>query len=483
MKRIIVYCTSLFILLYASCIRDESTLGNKVLSRITIDVPPGQDTMHVEFGWDATIDPTAWVKQSIEGQELQYEWRASYIEKINESSRQDSLKYLSHDPVLKYPFKQLGEYWVRLRVSNEDGSAFRQFVVYVEAAYEEGLFILSKDEEGKGRTAIMRRRNEAEVLTGGVSDFIQSAFETVNPAFPLDDPTDAVKLGKEMFITSAKEQTLYRFDYRTFDLIGKIDLREQLPWLRPTMLCGTEGMASSMFLLLGDEGKVASFDIKLSILYESSRLFPGDERYDDCFSYLNGSMEYCFFVDDQSRTIRCVDLSNQRTSLSVPYANEEIINLLLSDDKRLYLVTRNRQNASSVKVTKFAPVHFILGAFRSPEEFTYTTDKLSLTRNTRMIVNGLYKLAFYSQGGKLYRWSYRSTDPQLPEDAVAEVDGEITCMSFSTDNEYIYLGYDHPDSKEELKGNIAVFSIREQRIVKEFPGVAHRPIRVFYKNR
>lgn len=485
MQKKIIYgiLSVLFILMYASCINDESTPGNKVLSEITIDVPSGKDTIHAEFGINVTIDPAEWVKQSLEGQNLNYEWRASYIKETGGGFNQDSLKYLSHEPVLDYAFKQLGQYWVRLRVSNEDGSAFRQFVVYVEAAFEEGLFILSKEEEGKGRTTFMRVRNEAGVLSGSLSDFIQSPFETINPDFPLNDPADVLKLGKDMFMASAKDQLLYHFDYRTFDLINKIEIKEQFPELRPAVLCGTDRMMSPVFLLMGDNGKVVLYETKLSFIYESPKLFPANETYDDCFAYMKGTMEHCFFVNDTEGLVRYIDLSNQRAFTSKYFEREEIVNLMFSDDGRLYVVSRDKLDAATVKITWFAPANFIFGAFRSPLDYTYTSDQLSLTRNTRIIINVLYKLAFYNQEGKLYRWSYRSTEPQLPEDAVAEVDGKITCMSFSSDNEYIYLGYYNPDSKEELKGSVAVFSIKEQRIVKEFTGVADRPVRVFYKNR
>lgn len=485
MQKKIIYgiLSVLFILIYASCINDESISGDKVLSEITIDVPSGKDTIHAEFGINVTIDPAEWVKQSLEGQNLSYEWRASYIKETGGGFNQDSLKYLSHEPVLDYAFKQLGQYWLRLRVSNEDGSAFRQFVVYVEAAYEEGLFILSKDEEGKGRTTFMRVRNEAGVLSGSLSDFIQSPFETINPDFPLNDPADILKLEKSMFITSAKDQLLYHIDYRTFDLINKIEIKEQFPEFRPVALCGADGMMSPVFLLMGDNGKVVLYETKLSFIYESSKLFPANATYDDCFAYMKGTMEHCFFVNDVEGLVCYIDLSNQRAFDSKYFEREEIVNLMFSDDGRLYVVSRDKLDAAAVKITWFAPANFIFGAFRSPLDYTYTSNQISLTRNTRIIVNVLYKLAFYNQDGKLYRWSYRSTEPQLPEDAVAEVDGKITCMSFSSDNEYIYLGYYDPASKKELKGSVAVFSIREQRIVKEFTGVADRPIRVFYKNR
>lgn len=476
----------LTVVVYTACIEDESTGWEKALSAITIRVPDGMDTIRADFGMELTIDPTAWVEQSLQGQALQYEWRASFVKYMGGQPQQDSLAYLSAEPTLRHAFKRLGEYWVRLRVSNEDGSSFHQFVVYVEAAFEEGLFILSEDEQGEGRTTFVRTSGEAAMLHAQRSDFIQRAFETVNPGYPLHTPTDAVKVGSEMYITSREDQALYRFDYRTFGLIHVVDLKQEMEWLKPVAFCAYDYASGASFMLLGDNGRVGVYDTKQGILYEDTKLFPPEEHYDDFFGYVQLTTGHFYFIDDAQSRIRYVYIVGTARAFSsnALFAGEKIVNLMCSADAELYVVSVNEQDPQRVTVTRFGAANYFMGAFMNPYRYSYTADRLTLERTARIAVNQTYKSAFYAQGGRLYFWPYTMEQPLPRESAfVAEFPGEITSMDFSSDNEYLWIGVWDRESTEPLKGSVYMLKVTDYSVVNSWKNVADRPVKLFYKKR
>ena len=61
------------------------------------------------------------------------------------------------------------------------------------------------------------------------------------------------------------------------------------------------------------------------------------------------------------------------------------------------------------------------------------------------------------------------------------LDGEITCMQLSSDEKYVSLGIWNPGAEEELKGSIYILEMDTKKIVREYRGVADKPLKIFYK--
>lgn len=117
------------------------------------------------------------------------------------------------------------------------------------------------------------------------------------------------------------------------------------------------------------------------------------------------------------------------------------------------------------------------------KKYDYQTDHLTLTLATQMEMSSVYNLCMYTNGSGIYQWKYDDggTINKLPEEPVLTVDGEITCYSMSTDQRYLYLGVWNTKSQKELKGSVEVFDIESGKIVKTYPGIANKPVKVFYK--
>lgn len=115
------------------------------------------------------------VEQSGEELPLAYEWSYGTLNTDEDGMAsypiKDSLHIVSHDPELKYAFRELGTFGLRLRVDNGETIQYKYFVIQVDTEFSEGITILSRDEDGKGRISFMRTLTKEEINTGKVPVF------------------------------------------------------------------------------------------------------------------------------------------------------------------------------------------------------------------------------------------------------------------------------------------------------------------------
>lgn len=164
-----------------SCIHDDTTGFVKEISDITITKVSGEGVDEDgKFAVAELMMPVhfeAEAEQTLEGYELSYEWKAGFIREYNDGEPvMDSLFLISDSKVVEYSFPSVGEFLVRLRVSNEFGSTFHYMTVEIKAGMERGLMILSSDDAGKGSLTFCSVDREAnELLQAKAEDFEQDA--------------------------------------------------------------------------------------------------------------------------------------------------------------------------------------------------------------------------------------------------------------------------------------------------------------------
>ena len=143
MIRNILFVSLWSMLLFYSCIDDDSTLPIKDISEITIKAQ--SDTINIDFGYELVFEPE--IEQTMKNMELTYEWSYhGYVKSSIGGFLKDSLRFLSNEKVLRHAFKKLGEYKLRLKVSNAHGSSYKYYTLFVKAAFDQGIFVLSAND-------------------------------------------------------------------------------------------------------------------------------------------------------------------------------------------------------------------------------------------------------------------------------------------------------------------------------------------------
>ena len=484
----------LSLFLFSGCIDDESKGAYIPLSEIELKTE--QDTFYVDYGSVAVI-PTPEVIQTIKDKGLKYEWRASHIDRSGGSVVTDSLKYISFDPELQYVFPRLGEFRVRLRVSNGDVSVMHDYRVFVQTPFIEGLFVLSADGEGKGRTSFLRTRQESDIWKGSEYEFKTHAVEAVNPEISLKDPTDVNVGGNGMLFLSCSEiQKIYLLDNKTFDLLYVFDMKQELPWMKPVAVLtahkkGGSNSANEYFLV-SDHGSGAVLVPRDYMIYEEPKYFPSGAVYDKWCVYASDSWgtAYCYFVDrgqariDYTAAIWGGAMIENYNSGTV-FEGTHILNLTVDERIALWTVTLDKSDPSKVKITKFNDCTYPAGVFNGPEELEYeASGPLTLNDQSDMVMaHKDFGVCFYNNGSELYRWKYMEAGviQKLPTESVLSADGEITCIELSTDRLFLYIGVWNSRESAELKGSVLIYDVMKQKVVKTYPNVADKPVKVFYK--
>src|SRR5690606_23915518 len=149
-----------------SCYKDKTTEDLYSVSDIKIELANIQETVNIDKNENISLSPV--VTQTKGNQELAYEWQVDY-------------KVVSNKKDFTFTGTDLGTYIVRLKVSNEDGSAFKKFVLNVHSPYEEGLMVLGENNQGLGSLSFLRKFTPAEIAAGKVEGFASNLFELNNP--------------------------------------------------------------------------------------------------------------------------------------------------------------------------------------------------------------------------------------------------------------------------------------------------------------
>ena len=132
-----------------SCYDDDSTLGKKEVSQVTISA--AHDTLTTSFGEELVISHLN-IEQSGKELPLTYEWAYGQLDissgVVKPYPIKDTLHVVSTDPELRYAFRDLGTFGLRLKVDNGETTSFKYFILQIDTEFSEGITILSRDNVG-----------------------------------------------------------------------------------------------------------------------------------------------------------------------------------------------------------------------------------------------------------------------------------------------------------------------------------------------
>ena len=223
MKLYIIMLFCLMVGMY-SCYDDDTTSGRKEVSLLTITA--AHDTLTTSFGEELVVNHVK-IEQSvmrlyllIMESELYRFHRVSLTEMPWDSRACLKLGALlvSTDPELKYAFRELGTFALRLKVDNGETTIFKFFILQIDTEFSEGITILSRDDAGKGRLSFMKTLTKEEISGGKVPTFRTNIMEIANPGMELENVTDMIQQGGRLMVSSGSNGRIYNMDSRSFDI-------------------------------------------------------------------------------------------------------------------------------------------------------------------------------------------------------------------------------------------------------------------------
>jgi len=460
-KAALVICLALF---QVACYKDSTTLDVRQISEIEIDFPGIQgEIIHIDKNEQLTIEPV--ITQTTNDKPLTYEWELNYEVVSTE-------KDLSLVPTV------LGVFPLRLKVSNEDGSAFKTITLRVNSPYETGLIILGEDATGQGSLSFLRKYPDRPIYQASAADFAQNVFAVNNPGMQIGrGPSDIAKRSTQLFIAAADDGKITLINDKTFEVESVITAPEY-PDFKPIRINVPDNHATNSPVLV-QNGRIFTIATNDHLILNHTTL-PADVRFAPKTQYVGGlnfNVNY-FWEPEKSRlwNLWYID-THSKESL----AGEELIHFF-SANGFCYVVTRDKQNPSEITKTIFG--EFIQEYFAEPldirEQVTFTDANLTLKENSVTVLNDKYFRVIYANGRDIYRWNYSGTDFPTSPYIQLDIPGVVTGMATNPEGTELYVGV-YNAAASGAQGSLVVYDIERGTKLGTFEGIADKPVKLYYK--
>ena len=461
-----ILCFTLFGL--GACLDDQSSLGDRELSEITISAP--HDTLTAYFGEEFVVSHLS-VEQSGEELPLAYEWSYGTLNTDEDGMAsypiKDSLHIVSHDPELKYAFRELGTFGLRLRVDNGETIRYKYFVLQVDTEFSEGITILSRDGDGKGRISFMRTLTKEEINTGKVPVFRTDITELINPGTKMEDVTDMVQVNNRLLVCSGDAGRIYNMDSRTFDIEGMTSFKELYPGCAFVKFAGVS--ANNNIYLVSRDRRGYVYDYVLDELMLT-------EYFKDLDVDAAVSVDRPVFVNYETSVFYSPSLGGVTSSLN-RYVDFNIWGICAVGSS-VYVMATYKVMPSYIYLSQTT---FSLG---NPTilQFYDSLVSLKVNRNSLFAGSKSYSCLYYTCEDGIYYWDLKKQLSTTPVISIP-VGMEITSLSMNPDGTLLYVGLHEKEGTEALKGHLYVYDVKTSTLISQYHNIADKPVAIIYKER
>lgn len=487
--------------LFVSCIEDNTTDAIRPISYITIE--SGIDSVY-NINKNDTLIIKPHISQSIDSKELRYTWEMD-------------LKAISNEKDLFFVGDKLGKYNCRLIVSNEDGKAFFPFILYVNSPYEEGITLLSVDNNGKSMISFMQARN---ITTDSTAFYNYDCFKKNNPDISFAaNAADIVQSNGNLILAcqgggeNNETPTIYYLNEKTMVVENMFKVPEYTDF-KPTILgIPLESYSGTSYPVVCENGKVYEFSTT-----EAAISKPRNHKY----TYAQN----CIVNYGSGYDILLWDYDNNGLSLITngygPYYCSNEFNLTLNDpdfkEKNYFnnrgfvtMVKINMTPAQKIETAQFNEMLIITNIANSiitrsevlltsiwgyDSSFTPTFPITNISQSvvvnnplnatTPCIANKTFYSLLFADGNKVRCWNYNSNVSKLANAktllTVGSEKAVITGFEISKDHLKTYVSFYEPE-QEGLNGSLWVFDTDKGTVLEKYENICYRPVKMIYKNR
>lgn len=460
MKNIAILLSAIFIAV--GCYEDKTKFGNKEISEIKYEMI--EDIYELDK-WD-TLKIAPKLSQTIE-KEIKYEWEVDH-------------KIVSTEPILKYECDEIGQFEVRMRAYNEDGSTFISFRLTVNSPYQTGLVVLSKYENND---IVSFRRTY-------ISDSITRTKKTMINCLAKENPhiskEELGQFGNVGFSNSNGLNYLY-FATKNPDKFLRVDANtfKATNFIEPKFnnISNIYSSQSSLLLTYGGD-KVVEFLTGMDNAFFSkinksiSKLELPNVTIDPVATYLYGKYG--------STTALIFDDTNEQL---IKYASPtKIIEKDNFKGLRPHLFTTCDKNENAIlmfkdKNGKFKLFHYVTKTDAIQNVVDFSSTDTYVNSSVMTAPNNIETNIIYSDGAnKIYRFNYAAKN--LPTEPFIELPGNYVIKSLilnNVTNKKLYVLAANTTTTSKYKSAIFCFSYLTKELVWSEEGVGGDPINMILK--
>ena len=505
MKIYKIIASCLLALLMVSCFEDETSIANpSVLSEITIQEGSIKKEYNIQKNETLTISPIT--SQSNVEKPLKYTWEID-------------LKVYSDEKDFVYYGDKLGTYNCRFIVENEDGKTYFPFKLNVNSPYEEGITILSTDDEGRPALSFMQTPANVEE----VGTFTTEELLTLNNGdiYFANNPSDMLHSDATLFISckgggaTNDIPAIYYLNEKTFVVENMFTIPEY-PTFKPTKILMPSSTLGYIlpFSILSEDGKMYNFSVtnaavepsqKFAYTYsQATHLDDGGGRYamvvwdkdkQALANLYNGGYGPYYFGPKRHLSRLDDDFDENNffgsqgldflTMVSVRATNEQI---KLDVYEVIVISKKGKMHYKSIIESSFWGTddsnNYVM-LIDKPKPTLISFSAPPIDENTPCIASKTYLSMFFAQGNKVRKWNY-TTSQQITSATthltVGSANAVITGFEMSADQKITYVAFYEPGQAGK-NGSVWSFDTDKGTVLNKWENVCYKPVKMIYKNK
>lgn len=501
-KILLLICT--LPLALTGCFDDDTTLGNRPISEIFIEEGSIDSVYNIYRNEQLVIAPV--LSQSNKEKPLNYSWEIDLEEYSTES-------------VFTYTGKQLGTFNCRLVVENEDGKTYFPFVLNVNSPYEEGLAVISCNDEGESMLSFMKTPLPGENIEGF---FNYDCFTVNNPDTKFASNVSDILQSSGQLLISAQGgnsdddlPSVYYLNEKTL-IVENVLTAPEYPDFVPTMMCVPSMESTGVtYPILCSNNKVYEFSTtegqlepstswrseyaqKCVVYGKSSSRFDiilwdnniGGSNLGGLQLYYNGYGPYVCNEDWDA-----VRKGSTRPDTLNYFSGRNLVNMTLVRMTDEQLATSNPEFVIVTKKGTLMYRNVMYTGFWVTDLSTYESVLVNNEKmigfgsapfdiNTPCIANRTYYSFLFADGNKVRRWYYATQQVSTADDllTVGSDSAVITGFEISADHKKTYVSFYEPQQSGK-NGSVWVIDTDKGTVLEKFDNIAHRPVKIIYKKR
>lgn len=422
--------------MFAACNRDDSTGIIRSVSEITIQ--DETEELNVNFGFE--LVRKAKVSQTIPDIPLTYEWAAA---PYTSETATDTLKVISEEEELHYTFRQRGKHRLRLKVFNGDEAVFKDYTVWVNAAFEEGVMMLAEDENGEGNLSFLKTLTPEEIEAGVEEKILEHCFSTVNPGVDMKNPVGFVKIlldygsSNKKFIMVMQDK-IYFADPSTLELIGTTPINGDYAGEKARTFVASDYYGCYPFIQT-ENGKIIHVEKKFNFLYNNtSALYQNANAglYEDMITQTSianakvGIETTVFFLNYSTSTITTTYGYFPIVESKEMFKDEDIITIFKENNiptqSKVYAITSSKKDKNEliIRNISFQPTQDYSDCdmiANSKYSYTLNSGDKCPAQGIQFVGCSTYGMAFWHEGSEIYAWNYLNPESKLPNTPVIDI--------------------------------------------------------------
>lgn len=478
--------------------------GYTELAPITINA--SSDTINVNLGTELVYNGL----DIVSSKEISYQWAYGQVKTgtTPEQHQFEKMEVISTSRTIDYTFSKVGSFLLRLRVDNGESIEFKYFTLNVNSGYDEGIAILSNDENGNGSLTFVKTLTAEETAKGEQQVFNNifsvdgKVLKNGTSLYISDNTYSGITYSGFLIATNDEDGTIYHMDCKTFELYMTAKMKDTGTYCAEFGGEYAEDKASFGCFFRSADGRLFRYDMNGGFVSEITdapfkidRIFDGTTKSTAATAK---STRYPLFYDQNTIGIRKSASAGIRTNAEEGW---EIVNVgvqRVSSNAYIHVLFRSKSDPTSYK-TKVTSSSLTQWATKTEEidgesvktdvEYPFTTSNLQMDSHSKILGNRISSDVYYTYDNAIYRWSLTSAPGSKPAiklpagEQIRDIATNFKGRKASDGEDKLYVVTYNPSRSGEHKGSLYVYRYSDDTLTASYEGICDDPACVIYKYR